>query len=236
MLDQNDGHPPVAHPADQRVEVLGLTDVHPRRRLVQQQQPWLHRQRPAELQQALLAIRQIRRHGVALAGEADEFEGLQRPAAHLGLLPRLAERAVQRRLQERPPERRVCAPVLAEHHVLEHGHVAEQADVLEGPGDPERRAPVRPEPPERSLQEADFPGIGRHHPGEQIEQRRLAGPVGADDRVYAPLPHRDIDIAQRMETAEPLGQADRPEARPAEGFRHCPTAAAGTGTAVWCSA
>jgi hypothetical protein len=48
---------------------------------------------------------------------------------------------------------------------------------------------------------------------EQIEARRLAGPVGADERVDRAAPDAEGDVAHRDETAEllgePLGLQDR---------------------------
>src|SRR5438093_1353365 len=65
--------------ADQRGEVLGLARVHPRRRLVEQQQARLGGERARDLQAPLIAVRQVAREVLRLAVEADEREQLARP-------------------------------------------------------------------------------------------------------------------------------------------------------------
>src|SRR5439155_3707119 len=46
------------------------------------------------------------------------------------------------------------------------------------------------------------------HAGDDLDQRRLAGTVVADDRVHLVRPEREAPVAQRDHTAEPL--LDRP--------------------------
>src|SRR5437667_419486 len=56
------------------------------------------------------------------------------------------------------------------------------------------------------------PGVGGVEAGEDVEQRRLAGAVGADDRGD-PTVEREIDAVDGGEAAEPLGHSARLEAR-----------------------
>ena len=98
-------------------------------------------------------------------------------------------------------------------HVLEHGHRLEQLDVLErardaGLGDDVRRlrgdvAPVEHDLTRRRLVEA----------GHAVEERRLAGAVGADDRDDRLVRDGEVDVVDRHEAAEALGDAHRPRGR-----------------------
>ena len=54
--------------------------------------------------------------------------------------------------------------------------------------------------------EHDAAGARRELPGQEIEQRRLAGAVGADDRVQAAGLDAQADIVDRGKRAERLGQ------------------------------
>ncbi len=105
--------------------------------------------------------------------------------------------------------------------------MAEQADVLERPRDPEGGPAMRPQPRQRPALEPYLAQIGREHAGHQVEQRRLAGPVGADDGVDGAGADLEIDVAERVEAAEPFGQPGRLQAD-APGFSHRPASAART--------
>ena len=92
--------------------------------------------------------------------------------------------------------------VPAEHEVLGHRLGAGQGDVLEGPGhadpgDLERAHAVQPR-----LAEADLALGGLVDAGEDVEHRRLAGAVGADDRVDRPGGDGERDVGQRLDGAE----------------------------------
>ena len=65
----------------------------------------------------------------------------------------------------------------------------------------------------------DRPAVGLEEPGEDADERRLAGAVAADQRVAFPGGHRDRDVHQRTRAAEglpdPLGvSSGRPLVRP----------------------
>src|ERR1700730_9533935 len=68
--------------------------------------------------------------------------------------------------------------------VIEHGHAAEQPDLLERAGKPETRAPMRGKPDQLYTIQTHLAGIGLIQPAQQVEQRRLSGPVRPDDRKH----------------------------------------------------
>ena len=76
----------------------GLLRVHAGRRLVEQQQPRLRRERARHFEPALIAVGQVGGLRVALVGEAEEREQLDaRSRACAPSSRRLAERALQHR-------------------------------------------------------------------------------------------------------------------------------------------
>ena len=86
MLDQDDRDAAVRQQADQRLQTLDLAMRQTRRRLVEQQQPWLERERARDLEPALVAERQIARLLRRVVGETDEVEQLARLRAERALL------------------------------------------------------------------------------------------------------------------------------------------------------
>jgi hypothetical protein len=71
--------------------------------------------------------------------------------------------------------------VAAQQQVVEHGEVLEQLDVLEGAGHAGAGDAVGLEPDEVAAGEADGALLGPVQARQAVEQRRLAGAVGADD-------------------------------------------------------
>ena len=161
MLDQHDGDAAVADARDQRVELVGLVRVHAGGGLVEQQQPRLRRERARHFEPALIAVGQVGCLRVALVGEAEEGEQVQRVLAHAALLARLAERALQHRARERLPHRRIGAAVLADHHGFQHREVREQPDVLERARDAAQGAPRGAGIGDELALEGDLAGVGR---------------------------------------------------------------------------
>src|SRR5207247_452401 len=106
---------------------LGLARVHACRRLVEQEESRLGRERAGDLQPSLVAVRQVPGELVLLAAQADELQQLAR--TRMG--PRLL------RDHRRWPEHGSGdgggeAAMLAHQRVLEHGHVLKEPDRLEG--------------------------------------------------------------------------------------------------------
>ena len=141
VLDEQDRDAElVAQALHEAREVRGLLRVHPGGRLVEQQQLGLGRQRPRDLDAALVAVGEVRGELVVQARlQADVRQHLGRLLAHLALLP-----ADPRRPEDRAEQPGLHPRVLADHDVLERRHRPEQADVLERPRDAERHDLVRP--------------------------------------------------------------------------------------------
>ena len=110
--------------------------------------------------------------------------------------------------------RRPHARVAADEHVLDRRHRAEQADVLERARDAgavirSGRLAVMSLPSNDHLARARLV-----QPGEHVEERRLAGAVGADDRDDRALRHAEGDVVDGGQAAEDLRQAASRGSRP----------------------
>jgi hypothetical protein len=92
--------------------------------------------------------------------------------------------------------------VRAEQQVLQRRQVVEQREVLEHPGDAARRDGVRRRAQQRRPGEADLAGLRPVHAGDAVEQRGLAGAVGADHGVHALLGNRQRHAVQRGQAGE----------------------------------
>ena len=92
----------------------------------------------------------------------------------------------------------------SDQHILERGHVAEEADVLEGATDAARGDRMRRFAGDVRAVEDD-PAAGRLvDPGEHVEERRLAGAVRADERDDRAGRNVEVDVVHSDEAAELL--------------------------------
>ena len=92
--------------------------------------------------------------------------------------------------------------VPADQQVGEHGRILEQFDVLEGAGDAELGDAEGRLLGDVLILEIN-PARGRAvDPRDQVEDRTLAGAVGADDREDLALLHREADGVDRLQAAE----------------------------------
>jgi hypothetical protein len=116
---------------DEARHVLGLLAVHAGDRLVEHQHLRLHREGARELDALLQPV------GERVDGEVADVVDLEE-VDHLAL-DRLAQVRFLRRRAAQVPHRaeraRLEAVMPAELDVVEHGHAAEQRDVLEGAGE-----------------------------------------------------------------------------------------------------
>ena len=156
----------------------GFGGVHAGRGLVEREELRIGGERPGDLEPALVAVGQVPREVVGALGDADVLEQLE---GALFDRPLLATRAGV--AQHRAEHAGAGAHVPADHHVLERGEVAEQADVLERPGDAARGDVVRLQAAERLPGERERAAVGRVDAGQHVEERRLAGAVGTDQAV-----------------------------------------------------
>src|SRR6266542_3404075 len=200
VLDQQDRHAQVGHERFQELhEGRRLALRHPCRRLVEQQQARLGPERARQLEAPLIAVRQVARD---LVGVTPQAHALQQ---RLGALTELALDLTEARAAgEDIPEPEADARVHAHEHVLDRGHVGEEPDVLERAADPERRDLIGAEAAERDAAARHGAAVGRIQTREDVEQRRLAGSVGSNDRRDAAI-EREVDVGDSGEPTEALG-------------------------------
>ena len=205
MLDEEDRDASlVAQPPDEPRHASGLVGVHARRRLVEEQEPGLRRERARHLEPALVSVREVLRDDVTTALEADVLQERESELSGRALLAPLAWHA-----QDRLEGGRLHPRVVADHDVLERGHVVEQPDVLERPGDAEQGDAVRRLARDPLSLERDRPARGPIEPGDHVEEGRLPRAVRADEEVQPPLQEGDVDILDGLEPVE-----DRIKRRP----------------------
>ncbi len=112
-----------------------------------------------------------------------------------------------------------AAQVRAKRDVLQHAHAWQQAHVLEGAAHAHAGNGTRTAAIDALAEKADFTRSGRIDAGDQVEQRRLARPVGANQRQNLAARHAETHPVVRHETAELLDRIlDLQERRP--GRRH----------------
>ena len=169
------------------------------RRLVEDEEPRLLGERPRHRRALALAAAQAVE---PLRGELEHAGRLHRGAGALPVgralevaLGRVRIAPHQDQLLDRERE-------LGRHALRDHGDPARELG----------RAPVRQRPP----LEEDPAGVGRKHPGEQADQRRLAGAVRAEhaDDLAGPDLEREVGEAEGARLARPrrgIGEADAAE-------------------------
>ena len=86
--------------------------------------------------------------------------------------------------------------------ILEHGQALKQIGDLERAGDAQRGEAMRAQPADRLPGVGQTAGLRNVHAGKKVEQRGLAGAVGADQRVQPAMPQVDADIVHSREIAE----------------------------------
>jgi hypothetical protein len=97
--------------------------------------------------------------------------------------------------------------VHADLDVLGRGHGPEELDVLERARDPGRRDDVRALARQVAPEEHDGARRRLVEARQAVEERRLAGPVGPDQRDDRLLGHHEVDVADGHEAAEDLRDA-----------------------------
>ena len=99
----------------------------------------------------------------------------------------------------------------ADQQIAQHGRILEQFDVLEGAGNAEAGDLVGRLLGDVLVLEKDLARGRRIDPRDQVEDRTLAGAVGADDREDLALLHGEADGIDRLQAAEVQGQVFRTE-------------------------
>jgi hypothetical protein len=116
-----------------------------------------------------------------------------------------SRRAARRRAPARLPGQR--GALHHAQHVLEHGHLLEQPQVLERARDAAQRGAARIDAGERLAAQLDRAGVGREVAGDQVEQRGLAGAVRTDQRGDDAGRQVEVDVVRRDHAAEALVDA-----------------------------
>ena len=178
--------------APQHVEQpVHLVGRQARRRLVQHQQPRLDRQRPGDGHQRALGPRQAGDARVRVDVAADRVQ--RRGGAAAGSAP-----------VDQPGAAREA---LAHGHVLGHAHPLDQPQILVDEGDRLGRAGLRRPVPVGLAVEQDLALVEAVDPGQQLDQRRLAGAVLAQQRQDRAGADVEVDPVDRQRAAEALGDA-----------------------------
>src|SRR5690606_12683399 len=169
-------------------------------------------QRARDFQAPLVTVGQ--RLGQVVGARTDAYAVQQFTGACLdgGLLAARGGRA-----QHRPPHACAGAHVPADHHVVERAQVGKQADVLERARQAGRGHLMGLGPGQLPAVEAAGAGLGHVQAGQHVEQRRLAGAVGADQAVNFAAPDIEADVRERLQAAKALAQALRLEQHLARG-------------------
>ena len=183
--------------ADQLGEVAALVLVHARRRLVQQQELRIGGHGAHQLQPALQPVGQVA--GVLL-GVGAEPDQVQQPVGALDVLLLAPDRTGG--AEQGVSKGVVGSCVEPQGYVLEHRHLGKQADILESPADAQVAKPVRGDADDGLPVEKDLSAGGRHRPGDQVQQRGLAGSVGADEAKELAPGQGQVDVVHRPDPAE----------------------------------
>src|SRR5580658_3792850 len=202
VLDQHDGAA-ASDPPHQRDRGVDVAQAHPRRRLVEQQHARLLGECDRQLQRSLAPVGQIHRRLIALAVEADRVEGGAR---------RIVEHGRRLRRREQPARERGLR-LQRDLDVVQHAHVREDAGDLEAAHHPHPRDRGRVELGDLGTVEAHAAAGRRREAREDVEQGRLPGAVGADDRMDRPLGDVERDAVQRGEPGVDLDDVARREDR-----------------------
>src|SRR5215813_9270880 len=199
VLDQRDGRAELAVGVeDEAAHVFLFLDVHPRHRLVQEQERRLGREGPGELHALLQAVGQPTGRRLADGLDLEEVDDALDERAVLELLT--PGRAPPDRVEQ---ERAAHLQQPSRHDVVEDAHPLEQRDVLKRAGNAERGdvgwSQMRPitaskeNPTFRRVVEA----------ANHVQKRRLSRPVGPDDRQDLARTDLEAHAAQRHQRPEP---------------------------------
>ncbi len=108
----------------------------------------------------------------------------------------------------------------ADQDVVPHAHAAEQRDILEGAADAQPRHAVARHALERTPLEQDIAVSVPIDAADAVEQRGLAGPVGADQAADLAVLDVERDAGQRDHAAEAHGYVGDEQQRGIERCHH----------------
>src|SRR5205823_3081312 len=160
---------------------------------VQQQQRRLGGQRTRQLQALALGERQA---GGRLRGLGSQTQPLDDGA----------------RVRARPRRRRMTSE-RTDQHVVEHAQPRKRAHDLERARQPASADRVWRLAQQRAAAEADIARVGPQKARQQVEDRRLARAVRADQPEHLALGHREVEPGHGVHAAEVLRETARLEQR-----------------------
>ena len=202
MLDHEHGDAEfVPYVQNEAGDVLRLLLVHAGDHFVQQQQFRLAGERAGKLHALLLAVGQMADHGIANMLDLEKLDDLLDLFARRDFfIPRTTEK-------ERGFEHtRSGMHVAADENVLDHRAVLEQRQVLEGAADAQAREIRRPFTRDVGAVKNDAAARRPQHAADEIEQRCLAGAIGADDAADLAARHVEADVGHGAQATEGAGQ------------------------------
>ena len=201
VLDQEQRDAAVAHRAHHLDGAVGLVGVHAGERLVEQQHLRVGGEADGDAERAQMALRQVARDLVPDRPEAEKLEDLVARAAELRLVaPR------RRRSEIEAEEARVRAQVMGDDDAVARRHALEDRRLLKGAHDPLARHDMRREAGNHLALERHLAAGRLHERGDQLEDRRLARAVRADDRQDLVRLDVERDLVDRGEAAVALGE------------------------------
>ena len=103
---------------------------------------------------------------------------------------------------------------VGDHHVFQHRHAFEQADVLKGAANPQAANLVQRAPHQVVAHEVHLPAVGPVKPGDGVDQGGFARAVGADQTQDLAGLNLQINAIQGMDATKVFGQiGDRQDVR-----------------------
>jgi hypothetical protein len=199
VLDHHDRHAELFVEIDDvACHVLLFLEIHPGHRLIEQDQPRLQRHGAREFDPLAQTVGQRAGGGLAHRLQVEEVDDLLDLAAMLELFAPRPGQPVQRSRDEIVLQQ-MMSP---DHDVVEHAHMMKQREVLEGAADAEpgprvgiERGDVLP-----AIEQLPFgrPVAAR----DAVDDRGLAGAVGADDREQLAVVDAETDFGERTHAAK----------------------------------
>src|SRR5215470_6478772 len=198
VLDQRDGGAElVVHVEDEAGHVLLLLHVHPRHGLVEEEEVRLGGQRPRQLHPLLEPVGQPSRRRLADGLDLQEVDHPLHRRAMLELLP--PRGAPVEGIEEEVPAHLEQPP---RHDVVEHAHALEEGHVLEGARDAEAGHVEGLELGTVASLEDNAALLRMVEAADDVEERGLARPVGADDGHDLAMMDVHAHVAQGLHGAE----------------------------------
>ena len=182
VLDDQHGNPVRPQLPDDRQNIIEVVVCEPGERLVEQHQPGMRDQGACQLHQPQFPGGQAAGDSARLRAQPDPVERGQRHLARGRIIGGADEST--------------------DDDVFEHRHARKGAHDLKGASDPAAADLVGPQAGDRLAGEAYRAAIGGEKPVDDVEQRRLAGAVRADDAVEPALGKGEVDPVQRAQPAE----------------------------------